>query len=157
MSNEVSINSVANYICFRASEAGENISVLKLHKLLYYVQAWHLALYSRPLFEEEFEAWVHGPVSKAIFIKYRDTKNMYSPIFEGEWKKDFLGLSEKDKAHIDSVLDAYMHLSGIQLEHLTHNETPWIEARGGIDPYARCSKVIRNDTMQSFYSSKISQ
>jgi uncharacterized phage-associated protein len=53
---------VANYFIRRAHDSGEFISNLKLQKLLYYSQAWHLAIFDRRLFPERFQAWVHGPV-----------------------------------------------------------------------------------------------
>ena len=38
-------------------EAGDSITHLKLQKLVYYAQAWFLALNDKPLFEEEMQAW----------------------------------------------------------------------------------------------------
>ena len=52
-------------------EHGSPVSNLKLQKLLYYAQAWHLAFFGAPLFDEDFEAWVHGPVVPRVFRCYR--------------------------------------------------------------------------------------
>ena len=57
---------------------------LKLQKLVYYAQAWHLALRDVPLFEEDFEAWVHGPVIPALYQEYK--KFGWRPILEGSRK-----------------------------------------------------------------------
>lgn len=153
---KVDIQLAADYICFKAFEAGERISVLKLHKLLYYVQAWHEAIYKEPIFDEKFEAWVHGPVSKSVFIRYRELKTMYSPVEPEDWKgRNFQDIHEHCRNHIDSVLGAYMHLSGTQLEQLTHQEEPWIKARGGISPFERCSNAIDPKDMRDFYSRMI--
>ena len=46
---------------------GGALSVLKLQKLLYYVEAWHVAFFNKMLFDDEFQAWVHGPVCVPIF------------------------------------------------------------------------------------------
>ena len=43
------------------------MSHLKLQKLLFYCQAYHLAYFKEPLFDEDFEAWVHGPVCRIIY------------------------------------------------------------------------------------------
>jgi uncharacterized phage-associated protein len=40
---------------------------MKLHKLLYYCQAWSLVWDGEPLFEEEIEAWVSGPVIPYLY------------------------------------------------------------------------------------------
>jgi len=42
------INLVCDYIIQRVLTGGEKLNVLKLQKLLYYVQAWHLAFYKKP-------------------------------------------------------------------------------------------------------------
>ena len=44
------------------NEEGEPMTHMRLQKLLYYVQGWHMAWYGRPLFAERIEAWQHGPV-----------------------------------------------------------------------------------------------
>ena len=40
----------------------ESMTHLKLQKLCYYAQAWYLTIYGQRLFNEEFQAWLHGPV-----------------------------------------------------------------------------------------------
>ena len=55
-----SANQVAQNIIGFSHEHGDPISNLKLQKLLYYAQAWYLALYDVPLFDDPIEAWVHG-------------------------------------------------------------------------------------------------
>ncbi|MDB6118895.1 MAG: putative prophage protein, partial [Verrucomicrobiaceae bacterium] len=60
---------VAKYFLSKADadEAGDVISNLKLQKLLYYAQGFHLALTGAPLFEEDIQAWVHGPVVREVW------------------------------------------------------------------------------------------
>ena len=43
------------------------MSPWKLHKLLYYAQAWHLVWEEAPLFPERIEAWGNGPVVSALY------------------------------------------------------------------------------------------
>ena len=59
---------VANKILAYGASAtnGELVSNLKLQKLLYYVQGFHLAVFGEPLFEEEIEAWMYGPVVPSV-------------------------------------------------------------------------------------------
>src|SRR5260363_307462 len=59
----VSVFDVANYfLTLVEEEVGDALSNLKIQKLVYYAQGFHLALFSRPLFENAIEAWTHGPV-----------------------------------------------------------------------------------------------
>jgi|NOAtaT_7_FD_contig_31_4514007_length_1052_multi_5_in_0_out_0_1 uncharacterized phage-associated protein len=154
------INIVANYICLCLIDAGDTPSVLKLHKLLYYVQSWHLALNDEPMFDEKFQAWVHGPVSRVIYDRFKDSKSMYSQIdIEDldvvDLEQEFLSIPEEAKEHIENVLESYGDLSGVELERLTHKEDPWIKARCGIPKYERSENYISEDEMKKYYEDMI--
>jgi uncharacterized phage-associated protein len=58
---------VAAYILERCGP----MPVMKLHKLLYYCQAWSLVWDERPLFPERIEAWANGPVVPEIYEYHR--------------------------------------------------------------------------------------
>ena len=68
-----SAQTVANHFVELLHDQG-GISNLKLQKLLYYAQAWHLALYGEPLFRDRIEAWVHGPVVPPVFGAFKHNK-----------------------------------------------------------------------------------
>lgn len=59
----LSIRNVAKYILGRN---GTGVSSMKLHKLCYFIQGWHLAINREPMFPEGFEAWDYGPVSAEL-------------------------------------------------------------------------------------------
>ena len=50
---------------------GEFVTNMKLQKLLYYMQGFHLAWFDTPLFDEEIEAWMYGPVVPSVFETYK--------------------------------------------------------------------------------------
>eukprot|EP01035_Chromulina_nebulosa_P003721 gene3721-5070_t len=118
-------------------------------KLLYYVQAWHLAFYLKPLFKSSFQAWIHGPVNRTIFDRFKDTKSLYSDIFLSDVKTpiDQIELTEDAKGHINNVLETYAVFTSTQLEEMTHNEDPWINARANKRPTERCEDEISEDLM----------
>ena len=61
----------------------------KLQKLCYYAQAWYCALYDgSPLFEDEIQAWVHGPVVPSLYPVYADYK--WIPIPKAEFDAGIL-------------------------------------------------------------------
>ena len=62
---------IACYFIYLANQTGSFINNSRLQKLVYYAQAWHLALYDTPLFEEDFEAWIHGLVIAGLFEEYK--------------------------------------------------------------------------------------
>ncbi|MEL6454979.1 MAG: type II toxin-antitoxin system antitoxin SocA domain-containing protein [Cyanobacteria bacterium J06623_5] len=146
------INLAADYASLTMIESGQSPTLLKLHKILYYVQAWHLALTSTPLLDEKFQAWVHGPVSPSLYNRYKTTKNMFSLITEEDIDINSLNsLDDDSRYHIDAVLESYGHLSGTQLEELTHQEMPWKKARGKAGKYERATRAISETDMANYY------
>ena len=66
-------------------EEPEGLTHMRLQKLLYYAQGWHLAAFGRPLFVGRIEAWKHGPVVKEVYPRFVDRKaSPISPDDAGE-------------------------------------------------------------------------
>ena len=55
--NDISQWFINRAIESNANEGGDYITNLKLHKLMYYAQGCHLAMYNEPLFNEEIYNW----------------------------------------------------------------------------------------------------
>lgn len=151
------LNDVCDYIIVKTTEGGEALNLLKLQKLVYYVQAWHLAFHNRPLFDGKFQAWVHGPVSRALYARFAGDKSLYSPVGPEDVRPGFNPdlINAEDRAHIDAVLELYAPLTGSQLEEMTHREAPWQEARRGFAPSARCENEISEASMASYYAKRL--
>lgn len=145
--------STANYIaaCLinLSYEKQSPVSNLKLQKLLYYAQAWHLAIFKRPLFNDEIEAWVHGPVVPDVFRTYRDNKWAPIPNVENA------AISADLRNHLEEVWGVYGSLEAYDLERITHSEDPWLMARGGIAPDVSSHAVIKKDWMREYYSARL--
>jgi len=154
---EMDINQACDYIIHRVLASGESLSNLKLQKLLYYVQAWHLVYEEKPLFVGNFQAWVHGPVSRRIYDRFSSTKTLYSDVTTDDVSETFdvSVLVDSEKEHIDRVLSVYAKFSGYQLEEMTHREEPWVKAREGYDDFQRCEVIIDESLMQSYYSQRV--
>ena len=125
----------------------------QLQKLCYYAQAWHLALLDRPLFDEEFQAWIHGPVCPYLYADYADYGWKKIVKLTGEAPK----FPDETLQVLKAVYRTYSKLSGAQLETLTHSEKPWQDARGNIPPYEPSTNVISNDVMKQFYAETYKQ
>jgi uncharacterized phage-associated protein len=149
------VNTVADYLCWKAMTGGEEVTVLKMHKLVYYAQAWHLVFTKGvPLMDTQFEAWVHGPVNKRLFSRFVPAKTMYSNVSKDDIEITRVRSVPTPVAQfLDSILESYGHLTGTQLEQLTHKERPWMEARKGLQPDEPSTAVISNQVMQEYYSS----
>lgn len=129
-------------------DAGDAITHLKLQKLIYYAQAWSLALPSRgyPLFDEDMQAWAHGPVAESVFQEHRGGGWDALPAPDGVPE-----VPDEDREHLSEILAVFGEYSAKQLERMTHNEAPWLEARGDLPPEARSNAVISKDRMAGFY------
>lgn len=138
---------VANSIIEFCNQHGDVISNLKLQKLLYYCQAWYLTLYRTAMFDEEFQAWVHGPVERSSYDKFKRFR--YKPIVFRPHGND---LSERARGHIVEILLVYGSESALDLERRTHQEDPWIIARNGLPPDEPSNAIIKKSDMQNYYS-----
>jgi uncharacterized phage-associated protein len=127
----------------------DRVSNLKLQKLLYYVQGWHLALKGEPIFTAEIQAWVHGPVTPEVFHLYKHFR--WNPI---EKPTEDLAMPASIASHTKLVLDAYGKYAASQLEALSHSESPWIDARMGLSPNAPSNAVISHQAMRVYFASK---
>ena len=137
---------IARYIVCFFQEAEDPVSNLKLQKLLYYVQGWHLALQDGPAFNDRIEAWVHGPVQPGVYGAYKHFR--WNPITDEVAKPQ---LEDGLKAVVDAVLETYGGDSGFELEQRTHGESPWLEARGALPPDAESNNVLTHAAMKNFF------
>lgn len=136
---------VAEYILQRVGP----MSAMKLQKLLYYCQAWHLVWKEKELFAEDFEAWANGPVLRSLYDKHRGVYRIESGFFKGDPKK----LSDDERVVIDEVLNFYGDKDPQWLSDLTHAESPWKDARGDLGDGERSGKPISKAAMLEYYSS----
>ncbi len=125
------------------------MDTMKLQKLTYYAQAWHLAWAGRPLFSDRIEAWANGPVIPSLFAAHR---GRYS-VAPGEIGGMAEALSRDEQVKVRLVLGHYGAWTGAQLSELSHSEDPWKTARAGLAPNDRGHAVIDPMLMQDYYGS----
>ena len=135
------------FLCTIDRAAGDSLTHLKLQKLVYYAQAWALALFNRPLFDEDFEAWVHGPALVSLFRRFKGASWESLPVPRKCPKPD-----TKTEELLNDILTIYGQHSAKYLESLTHREYPWQEARAGLPPDAKSNAIIKKETMKAFYN-----
>jgi uncharacterized phage-associated protein len=136
---------VADYIL----QARGPMSVMKLQKLVYYAQAWHLVWKDEPLFAERIEAWANGPVVPDLYNLHRGNFKLEAGHFRGEVRN----ISADSRDVIDRILKYYGDKDSQWLSELTHLEAPWKSARNGIADGERGNTVIAHDVMAEYYAS----
>lgn len=136
---------IANSKVIGEDEAGkpvvEGITNLKLQKMLYFAQATHLALFDKPLFKDEIQAWSLGPVVPTVYHALKNGQNQ--PLDPS--------LGECDNPEVESFLQVVWELFGkysaSELVNMTHKHTPWLSVyRKGVSDI-----VIPQDSIRKYY------
>lgn len=141
---------VARYILYLSQQEPEPelMSQMRLHKLVYYCQAWRLAMRDEPLFAERIEAWQHGPVVPSLrphFGRFGD-----SQIPQEEARNDS-NLKRWEWSMVTGIWARYKKYSATELYRITHAETPWKEARGNCRSDEPSDSEISEDTMKRYF------
>ena len=106
----------------------DQITNLKLNKLLYYAQGAFLARTGKPLFENNMEAWTYGPVIPDVYHKYKVCGK--NPIASGEEEFDRSHFTEEEFEVLLDVMREFGQYTGTKLVTLTHKPgTPWSETK----------------------------
>ena len=125
---------------------------MKLQKLVYYSQAYHLVRFGGPLFADAVEAWANGPVVPTLYQRHK-----------GEFviRAGRLGacrlenLAPASQQSVRAAVGAFGGYTGAQLSALTHEELPWQQARHGLGPYDRSNRPITQESMRAYYGSQV--
>lgn len=147
---------VANAFIRKAKEGRlRNLSPMKLQKLMYYAQAWHLRVTGEPLLDDTFKRWQHGPVIPSIYHEFRAFG--YSPIdreattlsmsTNGDVVMHVPTVPEDDQSVwslVDAIIDRYGKLPATTLSAMTHQPgSAW--AQGGPDGSEITTEQIKTD------------
>lgn len=153
--NEKNIFNVATFFLNIVDrDFGSAITPLKLQKILYYAQGYYLAMFDEPLFNEDFQAWAHGPVNPEIYEKYKE----YG--FDSIDAPDISEIPNFDEKTVDflcKIWATFGIFDGKYLEELTHKESPWLNAREGYKPGEVCHEVITKESMKEFFKTKLNE
>ena len=125
---------------------GERLTNLKLQKLLYYQQGYHLAVFGTPLFDEDIEAWMYGPVVPCVYDEFSNSGSNALPITTS----NVIRLNEEEEILFNQVYRAYRDFSAIGLMNRTHNEQPWQQAL----PHDR-GTIISHESMKSYFKTQL--
>ena len=146
---EISALDVAAYI---VNYLGE-IPKTKLWWLVYMCQVWYLVWNSNqaPLFKEDFEAWINGPMVRELY-------NSVGGLGKGTvWyvpggRPGLLDI--KLKMHIQKVLNVFGRLSITSIVLSKAMDLPWKVTREGYGAMEACTKTIDTDIIYDYYKDK---
>jgi uncharacterized phage-associated protein len=158
----------ANAFVDIAAEHNQQLSPLKLQKLMFLAHGWHLAIANSPLIEDEFaEAWQYGPVFPSVYHEFKEfgsgaienkaadfrfagNNNTEVEIFTPEIPKS----DENTWKLIKKVWEVYSKYSGLGLSDLTHQAgTPWEKTWSASN--GRKNADISNDLISAYYKALV--
>lgn len=131
-----SAKSIANGLLLVAQNRGQNISNMKLQKLLYFAHGFWLAHTGQPLIEDTPEAWQYGPVYPEVYHQFKYCGS--GPINQPATQLDFDTFEQTPvpvpdnqvMGFLNAVFETYGSQTAIELSRLSHLPgSPWDQAR----------------------------
>lgn len=137
---------VAKYIMeLEEEKPSSTLYPLKLQKLCYHIQSFHLALWGKSLFDDDFQAWENGPCIYVLWKYYnplRDDNNLCA-IDLKEMPGNLSNISSSGEDFILSVSEHFRCQSGYHLSARTYREAPWVETKA--------NGIIEKERMKNYY------
>lgn len=141
------VSQIANQLLIYSADTGRELMTnMKLQKMLYYQQGFHLAYFNTPLFDDEIEAWMYGPVVPTMYDRYKT--NGHNGI-EPDRTIEFIFDQPQELALFNEVCRVYGAYSTIGLMHMTHQESPWKNTPTGE------GNIISKSVMRSFFKRRL--
>jgi uncharacterized phage-associated protein len=141
---------IANRIVSLADiTVGDLISNLKLQKLLYYVQGFHLAMYNKPLFKEDIVAWQYGPVVKEAYHHFKKYGSGHIEIPDDDFDKYYTEFTQEETDLICDVWNNYGQYSAYRLMMFTHDEPPYLAVS--------INNVISHQSLINYFATQIEE
>jgi uncharacterized phage-associated protein len=155
---------IANFMLSEFDPNEFEITNLKLNKVLYYVQAFQLVRFSRPLIKNHFEAWDHGPIVRVVYHEFKSFDR--SPITTLARHLNYASGEQEVIAHQDipamlqkfigDVASHYMKFSASQLRQMTHKVGgPWYQVYHSAPDQRGIRDRIPNELISQHFSEEI--
>ncbi|MDP8218059.1 MAG: DUF4065 domain-containing protein [Candidatus Theseobacter exili] len=167
MTKKYSSIAIANEFIDRAIRDHINdLTPLKLQKLVYFAHGWYLAFTDEPLLDEHIQAWKYGPVIENIYHKFKNFSNgnvnekAAEFIFVAEHFENVLPQADDEVVQelIDSVWKGYSNFTPVQLSKITHQEgTPWQKVVENFDGSIPKCTSIPDELIRLFFQAKLKE
>lgn len=163
---------VANEFIDLAAKRGDELTPMKLQKLVYFAHGWWLGLTGRPLLGEAIQAWSYGPVVFSVYKAFADygsnpigDKATETVVVKPDWSVfttttpslDSLPPDQAERYHefLDRIYDIYGEYTPIQLTNMTHEpNTPWDKVQkmheGRIPKY----ETIPDESIKAYFAAQ---
>lgn len=113
---------VSRYVIYAARKDRQDITNVRLQKILYFLQIMFLDFTGKPCFDARIEAWDLGPTVPDVYRHYEKYESQYLP--DESTGVEFT-ITEDDKHLIEYVVRKLSKYSTQQLINVTQSQDPW--------------------------------
>ncbi len=144
----INARDVADYFLSKTiDEDDTKLTNLKIQKLLYYTQGFHLAILDKALFDESIEAWRYGPVCPVVYGQFKKYKS--NTISYDKCEKQFESIFDTKQIELlDDVYETFAQYSAWKLRDMTHEEPTWMKHKDD-------ASVIPQQEMKEYFKTRI--
>jgi uncharacterized phage-associated protein len=146
---------VVNSLLARSFREGRtDMTPMKVQKMLFYLNGWHLAVTGKPCIRPPFEVWRYGPVVNTVYHELKKfgggAVSEYVKEFDPstETFKSYVIADEKKEFHeiLDLTWEKYIGIDATRLSAMTHApDSPWATAK------REGSTIIDNETIKTYF------
>ena len=147
---EITSSTIADF--FLTKEA---LTPKKVQKLVYYAYAWFIALNNQDvddienvLFDEVPEAWMHGPVFPSLYQRFKEYGWHEIP----KQKRTIKFENGDIESFLNTIWGKFGKFSADDLEFMTHQESPWKNARKNIVDFMPSAQKIQLKDIFTYYN-----
>ena len=138
---------ICDYVLEYVSKKHGTINVFKLNSLLYIMQASYLHYYNKPLFDEDFEAWMSGPILPSVWKKYK--KFGGCSIISGDFQYN---IKEEVMAFLNDIIEMFGECSESSLSNMLVSQKAYKDAFELRIPNCSIMPVIKNKAIKASFS-----
>lgn len=114
---------IANFLVYLMSDSCDDLSNMKLNKILYYAQGHYLQRFGEPLFSDKIVAWPHGPVVHSVYTAYKSNGDRPITAYNAE---KAASIDDDVKSFLLDVAREYGRYTASALRNMTHKpKAPW--------------------------------
>lgn len=132
------------------NKKGQEVTHLKIQKLIYLAHGYSLAIFGKPLVSEGVRGWKFGPVFPEVYWALRS----YRASHISESCVGTISLPDAERSLLELVVGRYGTMTGIQLSWIAANDmSPWSQVwirRGGDDGI-----VIPDDLIEAHFRGRL--
>lgn len=153
------VRGIANFVLDLADEQGRPVSNLSINKIVFFLHAYYLARFARPLVSAKIEAWDYGPVFRELYREFKafgdkpivTRAHRINPV-NGERQLCESVLSKEELAFLEELGRKFVGISAGSLVSMSHEPGgPWDQVWNH-NSKVNASMHISDDLIMSWYA-----